>query len=126
MTDPKHEDPAFTPATIDFGAATSSTEGDNPAMPQYVDEESRMPVPAKTNALAVVSLFASIVGLLTGIGLIVGIVCGHIALSQIKKRGEQGRGSALAGLIIGYVGLVLGIIILVVFGASFAALLADS
>ena len=95
-------------------------------MPQYVDEESRMPVPAKTNALAVVSLFASIVGLLTGIGLIVGIVCGHIALSQIKKRGEQGRGSALAGLIIGYVGLVLGIIILVVFGASFAALLADS
>lgn len=126
MTDPKHEDPAYTPATIDFGAATSSMGSDNPAMPQYVDEESRMPVPAKTNTLAVVSLFASIAGLLTGVGFIIGIICGHIALSQIKKTGEQGHGSALAGTIIGYVGVALGLIILLVFGATFATLLANS
>ena len=39
------------------------------------------------------------------------IITGHIALSQIKKTGEQGRGLAIAGLIIGYIGLVVGIIV---------------
>ena len=47
---------------------------------------------------------------MTGIGFIAGIICGHISLSQIKKTGEQGRGMAIAGLIIGYVGIVLFIL----------------
>jgi uncharacterized protein YacL len=66
------------------------------------------PAAQKTNVLAIVSLvsafFISIVGIITG----------HIALSQIKKTGEQGRGLAIAGLIIGYVGLVIGIIVAIV------------
>lgn len=33
----------------------------------------------------------------------VGIVFGHIALSQVKRTGERGREMALAGTIIGYV-----------------------
>ena len=41
------------------------------------------------------------------------IITGHIALSQIKKTGEQGRGLAIAGLIIGYIGLVVGIIVVI-------------
>jgi hypothetical protein len=125
VTDPKQEDPAFTPGTIDFGAATSSMGPEDPAMPRYVDDESGVPAPAKTNTLAVVSLFASIAGLLSGIGFIIGIVCGHIALSQIKKTGQQGHGAALAGTIIGYIGVVLGILIVVIFGATFAQLLAS-
>ena len=51
-----------------------------------------------TNTLAIVALVTS----LLGIGL-AGIICGHIALSQIKRSNEQGKGMALAGLIIGYV-----------------------
>ena len=31
------------------------------------------------------------------------VVAGHVALSQIKKTGDQGRGLAIAGLVIGYV-----------------------
>ena len=50
-----------------------------------------------TNTLAIVALVTS----LLGIGL-AGIICGHISLSQIKRSNEQGRGMALAGLIIGY------------------------
>lgn len=38
------------------------------------------------------------------------IVCGHISLSQIKRTGEQGRGLALAGTILGYVFTILGIL----------------
>ena len=62
--------------------------------------------------LAIISLIASIVGIviLWGIGSIAGVICGHISLSQIKKTGEQGRGMAIAGLIVGYVGIVLAII----------------
>ena len=32
----------------------------------------------------------------------VGIVLGHLALGQIKRTGESGRGLALAGVIVGY------------------------
>ncbi|MFC6356909.1 DUF4190 domain-containing protein [Luethyella okanaganae] len=64
--------------------------------------------PAKMNVFAIVSLVTSIVGFS-----IVGIVFGHISLAQIKKTGEQGRGLAIAGLIVGYVMLVLTIVFIV-------------
>lgn len=56
--------------------------------------------PQKTNTLAIVALISSFFVSLAG------IICGHIALSQIKRTGEGGRGMAIAGLIIGYIGLV--------------------
>lgn len=62
------------------------------------------PQPAGTNTLAIVALISSFFISLAG------VICGHIALGQIKQTGEQGRGMALAGLIIGYVGLVSGLI----------------
>jgi peptidyl-prolyl cis-trans isomerase B (cyclophilin B) len=42
-----------------------------------------------------------------------GIVFGHISLSQIKKRGEEGRGLAIAGLIISYLISVFMVLVLV-------------
>jgi hypothetical protein len=45
---------------------------------------------------------------------IVGLVLGHIALSQIKRTGERGRGLALAAVIIGWIGVALGIIALII------------
>ena len=44
------------------------------------------------------------------IGQIVGIVTGHISLRQIKATGERGRGMGLAGLLIGYISLGLGVL----------------
>ena len=40
------------------------------------------------------------------------IVCGHVALAQIRRTGEQGHGLALAGTILGWV--LTGLIALVV------------
>ena len=57
-------------------------------------------VPPRTNTLSIVALVLSLVGVSIG-----GVICGHIALSQIRKTGEQGRGLALAGAIIGWVGV---------------------
>ncbi|MCZ4066774.1 DUF4190 domain-containing protein [Microbacterium sp. NE2HP2] len=69
--------------------------------------------PQKTNTLAIVSMIASIVGfiwLLPVIGSVAGVIMGHISLSQIKRTNENGRGMALAGLIVGYAGLALAIV----------------
>lgn len=52
---------------------------------------------------------------------LVGIICGHIALSQIKKTGERGRGFALAGLIIGYVSIALTLLWIILLFAGLAA-----
>ncbi len=64
-----------------------------------------------SNPLAGVSLAFGIGQIfLWGIGSVVAIVCGHVARSQIRKTGQAGDGMALAGLILGYLGLVLPIL----------------
>ena len=85
---------------------------------------------AETNPLAIVSLIFGILGwtFLPVIGNLVAIVCGHIARSQIQQsRGaQQGDGLALAGLIIGYLGLLLGVVafLFIIFGIGILATLA--
>lgn len=74
----------------------------------------------KTNTFAIISLVASIAGWITGITFIVGIIFGHISLGQIKKTGENGRGMAIAGLVVGYVGIALTIIGIIIFIAVLA------
>ncbi|GAA5204288.1 DUF4190 domain-containing protein [Microbacterium jejuense] len=76
--------------------------------------------PAKTNTLAIVSLIASIASfvILPLVGSIVGVITGHMSLKQLKTSGEQGRGMALAGTIVGWVGLgltILGVLLAVLF-----------
>jgi hypothetical protein len=61
----------------------------------------------KTNVLAIVAL---ILGIVVPIG---GIICGPIALGQIKRTGEAGRGLAMAGLIIGIVFTIIGVIVII-------------
>ena len=44
----------------------------------------------------------------------VGVVLGHVALAQIKRRGERGRDRALIGLTLSYLFILFGIVALVV------------
>jgi len=57
------------------------------------------------NTLSVVSLATSV----TGFGALAGVITGHIALSQIKDSKQAGRPLALAGVIVGYSFIGLGI-----------------
>ena len=66
---------------------------------------------AKWNVLSIVSLVTSILGLS-----LVGVITGHISLSQIKKTGEQGNVLAIIGLILGYLGVLGWIIFWIVWG----------
>jgi peptidyl-prolyl cis-trans isomerase B (cyclophilin B) len=66
------------------------------------------PRPQPTNTMAIVSLVCAFVFAPAG------IVFGHISLSQIKRTGEEGRGLAIAGLVISYVFTVLAVLAIVV------------
>jgi peptidyl-prolyl cis-trans isomerase B (cyclophilin B) len=65
------------------------------------------PQPRPTNAMAIVALVCAFVFAPLG------ILFGHISLSQIKKTGEEGRGLAVAGLVISYVITALTILVIV-------------
>jgi hypothetical protein len=62
-----------------------------------------------TNALAIVSLVLGILGLVLffGVASIPAVITGHIARKQIRQRDEDGAGIALAGLILGWIGVAL-------------------
>jgi hypothetical protein len=69
-----------------------------------------------TNSLAVAALVCGIVQFfgLWLLGTIPAIVVGHMARKQVRQRNEQGAGMALAGLILGYVGLALTVIFVII------------
>jgi len=69
---------------------------------------------ARVNALAIASLVCGIAQFAFGpLATIPAIVLGHMARYQIKRSGEQGAGLALAGLILGWAAVILGILVLV-------------
>jgi hypothetical protein len=81
-----------------------------------------VPVPAgQTEPLAIWSFVLSLIGLMAFccgpfLG-IAGVICGHLALSKMRTRPElQGRGLAMAGLIIGYFAALSWLLYIICFG----------
>jgi len=69
-----------------------------------------------TNSLAIASLVCGLSQVFAPfVAGIPAIVCGHVARSQIRRSGEKGDGMAIAGLALGYIG-VIGPILLVLLG----------
>jgi Na+/H+-dicarboxylate symporter len=74
-------------------------------------------------------LVTSIAGVVLGILLnvlaipipIVGVVLGAVALNQIKRTGQQGRGLAIAGIAIGTTAAALLVIFVIAFMAAFTS-----
>jgi hypothetical protein len=66
-----------------------------------------------TNGFAIASLVCSIVA--CGVGSVLGIVFGHVARGQIRRTGEGGNGLAIAGLVVGYLGIVAAAAMILVF-----------
>ncbi len=84
------------------------------------------PYPARpygTSALAIASLVSGIVGwtVLPLIGMLVAIVCGHLARAEIRRAppgSMEGNGLAVAGLVLGYAQLALFVIVIVILVAA--------
>jgi hypothetical protein len=71
-----------------------------PGRPTFVRAQS------STNGLAIASLVAAVFWL-WWIGSALAVVFGHVALHQIARSGQSGRGLAITGLVLGYVGLAV-------------------
>lgn len=118
MTDPQPPVPPVPPAdgSTPPAAPAPPTEPAAPAQPAY--PAYGQPAPGyyapPTNTLAILAL---VLGIVIPVG---GIICGHIALGQIKRTGEGGRGLALAGLIIGYALTALTLLVIIAYVAFFA------
>lgn len=131
MSTPNDENPTPAPATPPAAAeptappaapAPPAYEAAPPAAPTYAPPAAPGYPPAyqatptyayaparKTNIFAILSLvFAFVFSVL-------GIVFGHVALSQIKRTGEDGHGLAVAGLIVSYVFVGLSVIFTVIY-----------
>lgn len=94
-----------------------------PPPPVQVYQPLYQPVPyapqPTTNGLAVASLVAAIFWI-WWLGSVLAVIFGHVALNQIDKSGgrESGRGMAIAGLVLGYIGVaVLAVVLLTVAAA---------
>jgi len=109
------------PATAGGPAATNPyvpPQADGAAQPGYA-------LQPRTAGTAIASLVCGICVFLCGIFTgIPAVICGHVALSQIKKSNGQviGRGMAITGLVLGYLTIIgsviylIAVVVIVVFG----------
>jgi ABC-type microcin C transport system permease subunit YejE len=92
----------------------SAHPGPYPAPPQFVQHQYVQV--GRTSGLAIASMVLGIVWIYW-IGSILAVIFGHISLSQIRKDETlRGRGMAIAGLALGYVGI--GILLLAIIVAA--------
>jgi DUF1707 SHOCT-like domain/Domain of unknown function (DUF4190) len=85
------------------------------AVPPVVKTATVVTQATKTNGLAIASLACGIAQFAFGpMATIPAIVLGHVARHQIRRTGEQGAGLALAGLVLGWAVVILGIVLIVV------------
>lgn len=85
--------------------------------PGYPPQGHRVP---GTNGLAIASLVLGILWIYW-IGSILALIFGYVAKGQIRRTGESGSGMATAGIVLGWIGiavLVLGIVVVIVAAAS--------
>jgi hypothetical protein len=77
--------------------------------------------PQGTNGQAIGALVAGIIGVplcFCGIPSIIAIVLGVLAMNETKRAGQEGHGMAVAGVIIGGIGLTLAALIWIVNAVS--------
>lgn len=75
----------------------------------------RMP---QTNTMAILAF----VFLFLPVGGILPVIFGHVSLSQIRRTGEQGRGLAMAAVILGYVWIAAVVVLIIVWIAIMSAI----
>ena len=127
---PGYQQPGYAAQPAQPGYAAQPAQPGYAAQPSYPSYPTSYPgyggyttpvmsVGQKTNGLSIASLVVSLSGavflLCYGAGGLLGLVgaiLGHVAQRQIRERGEGGGGMALAGVIVGWIALALGIVII--------------
>ncbi|MDQ3431269.1 MAG: DUF4190 domain-containing protein [Actinomycetota bacterium] len=74
------------------------------------------PAPARTNGMAIASMVLGILWIYW-VGSILALIFGYIARRQIRERGEGGDGMAVAGIVLGWIGIgILALVALLAIG----------
>jgi hypothetical protein len=94
--------PTNTPPQQQFQPPQYQQQYQPPQYQQQYGAPQFIPVSAKTNSLAIASFVVSLICCAP-----LGVILGHMALKQINRTGEGGRGLATAGLVIGYIGCAI-------------------
>ena len=115
----------YSPETVRSLLRAGSLRASDPACYEGLTEwtalETLLGNPPRTSALAVWSLVLGILGILTlGIPSIAAIICGHLSHGKIRRSAGflTGKRPAIAGFVLGYIGLILGPLLI---AAGFAA-----
>jgi hypothetical protein len=116
---PGYQQPAYPPPPPGYQPYGSfgspyDTSGGYPPPAGYPPFGGAYGAAPKTNSLAIWSLVASLVGFVCCVGSVAGIALGLIALNQIKQNREEGQGLAVAGIAVGAVSLLAGLVMAVV------------
>jgi hypothetical protein len=100
------------------GAMIGSRQGrESSYRPPYGDSGYERPY---NDSLPLISLLVTIFGFFVAgfIGPLIGVILGHVSLSRLRRSGqEQGKGLAVASLVLGYLMLVIGLLLLILLGA---------
>ena len=102
------------------GSRAGRTPGDQPGRPPYAPYPEYGSSGRYYDGLPLISLLVTIFGFFTAgfFGPLVGVILAHVSLHRLRRRGEEtNRGLAVASLVIGYFLLVIGLLILIAFGA---------
>lgn len=91
------------PPTAGYPAPAPYWQG--PAQPYVVSRA--------TNGMAIASMVLGILWVYW-VGSILALIFGYIGLRQIKERNEQGRGMAIAGVVLGWIWVGIGLIVIVI------------
>ncbi|WP_433531174.1 DUF4190 domain-containing protein [Micromonospora sp. CA-263727] len=102
-------------------AAAPYPQAGYPPQPGYGYPPPAYGYPQQTNSLAIVALVLSLIGIGSCITAPIGAIMGHVAMRQIRERGEGGEGLAKAAIIVGWIltalmaVLIVGWILLIAF-----------
>lgn len=117
---PQYQQPQYPPPPPgyqpygSYGSPYDAPAGYPPPPPGYPPYAGGYGAGPKTNALAIWSLVASLIGFVCCLGSVAGIALGLVSLNQIKQNQEEGQGLAIAGIAVGAVSLLAGLVMAVV------------
>lgn len=72
---------------------------------------------AGTNGMAIASMVLGILWLYW-VGSILALIFGYIALGQIKQRPQSGQGMAIAGIVLGWIGVAALVVVLIIVASA--------
>lgn len=104
--------PPYGPVPPQFGAPPYGTPAGYPP-PPYTYGYGYAPQQGGTNGMAIAAMVCGICGFACLVPGLVGIILGIVALPQIKRSGQSGRGMAIAGIVVGALWIV-GFVVLVI------------